>query len=64
MCEENDEIIALIDEMAGAAMSMSQGPQNYEQFMTARSKLIDRINEGFIQTHKVLDAIENLHALI
>ena len=64
MCKENDEIIALIDEVAGAAVSMTRGVQNYEDFMKARSKLISKINEGFIHTHKVTEAIENLHKLI
>lgn len=64
MCKESDELIALIDEMAGAAMSLSKGPQNYEQFMSSRVKLIDKINDSFIHTDKVTKAIENLHKLI
>jgi len=64
MCKESDELIGLIDEVAGAAVSMNQGPQNYEEFIKARTKFINKINESFIHTHKVTKAIEELHKLI
>jgi hypothetical protein len=64
MCRESEELIALIDEVAGAAVSMNQGPQNYEQFMRSRSKLINKINAIRLHTDRVTTAIENLHKLI
>lgn len=64
MCQESDELIALIDEVAGAAVSMNQGPQNYEQFIKCRTQLIDKITAIRIHTDRVTKAIENLHKLI
>jgi hypothetical protein len=64
MCKESDELINLIDEMAGSAMSMNQGPQNYEQFMNSRSKLINKITAIRVHTDMVTRAIEDLHQLI
>jgi hypothetical protein len=64
MCKESEELIALIDEMAGAAASVTQGPQNYEQFMKSRSKLINKITAIRLHTDRVTTAIENLHKLI
>jgi hypothetical protein len=64
MCKESDELIGLIDEMAGAAASVSQGPQNYECFMKTRAKLIEKITAIRIHTDTVTKAIENLHKLI
>ena len=64
MCKESDELIGLIDEMAGSAMSMNQGPQNYECFMRSRAKLIDKITAIRVHTDRVTTAIQNLHKLI
>jgi hypothetical protein len=64
MCKESDELIGLIDEMAGSAMSMNQNPQNYECFMKSRNKLIDKITAIRAHTDTVTKAIDNLHKLI
>lgn len=64
MCQDSEELIALIDEMAGAAASVNQGPQNYECFMKSRTKLINKITSIRSHTDKVTKAIEDLHKLI
>jgi hypothetical protein len=64
MCKESEELIALIDEMAGAAASVAQGPQNYEQFMRSRAKLIEKITAIRVHTDRVTTAIQNLHTLV
>jgi hypothetical protein len=64
MCKESDELIGLIDEMAGAAASVAQGPQNYECFMKARTELINKITAIRIHTDMVTRSIEDLHELI
>ena len=64
MCKESEELIGLIDEIAGAAVSMNQNPQNYECFMRARTQLIDKITAIRVHTDKVTKAIEELHKLI
>ena len=64
MYKEQDELIEILDEVAGAAISMNQGPQSYDCFIKARDRCIRKINEHFNHTHKLTSAIENLHKLV
>ena len=64
MCKNQDELVAIIDEMVGAAVSMNQGAQSYDSFIKARDKGICKIKEHFDKTDRLATAIENLHKLI
>jgi hypothetical protein len=64
MCKKQDELVAIIDEMVGAAVSMSQGAQSYDNFIQARDRGIHKIHEHFDHTNKLAAAIENLHKLV
>ena len=64
MCKNQDELVAIIDEMVGAAVSMNQGAQSYDSFIKARDRGIRKINEHFDYRNKLACAIEDLHKLI
>lgn len=64
MCKEQDELIAIVDEIAGAAVSMNQGAQSYDCFIKARDRYIKKINDSFVHKNKLTEAIQNLHKLI
>lgn len=64
MCKNQDELVSIIDEMVGSAVSMSQGAQSYDCFIKARDKGIRKIKEHFDQRDRLAKAIEDLHKLI
>jgi hypothetical protein len=64
MCKNQDELVEIIDEMVGAAVSMNQGAQTYDSFIRARDKGICKIREHFAYKDRVSAAIEALHKLI
>lgn len=64
MCKNQDELVAIIDEMVGAAVSMHQGAQSYDSFIRARDKGIKKIKEHFDYRDRLASAIEDLHKLI
>jgi len=64
MCNNQDELISIIDEMVGAAVSMNQGAQSYDSFIQARGRGINKIKELFAHNNKLSSAIEDLHKLI
>ena len=39
------ELISLADEMAAGAASLALGPQNYQQFVQARERVVKRVEE-------------------
>lgn len=63
MCKASDELIEIIDEVAGAAVSMNQGPQHYEIFIKARGLCIQKIQDSFIYRDRLTSAIEELHKI-
>lgn len=64
MCKNQDELVAIIDEIAGAAVSMNQGAQSYDSFIRARDRGIAKIRENFEKQNRLATAIEDLHKLI
>jgi hypothetical protein len=64
MCKKEDELVAIIDEMVGAAVSMNQGAQSYDYFIQARDKGMLRIKETFAHNSRLASGIEALHKLI
>lgn len=64
MCNKQDELVAIIDEIAGAAVSMHQGSQSYDSFIKARDRGVRKICESFDYTNKLTLAIENLGKMI
>lgn len=64
MCRNKEELIKIIDEMVGAAVSMNQGAQTYDNFIQARDRGIHKIEEMFDYRDKLTSAIENLTKLI
>ena len=64
MCKDQDELVAIIDEIAGAAVSMNQSPQSYDSFIRARDRGVDKIKRSFVYKNKLTAAIEDLHKLI
>ena len=64
MCKEQEELVSIIDEIAGAAVSMSQGAQSYDSFIRARDKGLQKINESFGYRARLTAAIEDLHKLV
>lgn len=64
MCKREEELLSIIDEMVGSAVSMNQGAQSYDSFISARNKGIKRINELFAHNNKLASAIEDLYKLI
>ena len=64
MYKEQEEILAIIEEMIGAALSLSQGIQNYESFIRARETGIKKIKESFIHRKQLNESIKALHNLV
>lgn len=65
MCKKiEDELISIIDEMAGSAASLNQGAQSYDSFIQARSKGIQKIKQLVAHNSTLASAIEDLHKLI
>ena len=64
MCKNEDELISIIDEMVGAAVSMNQGAQSYDSFIAARDRGIGKIKELFTHNSRLASAIQDLHKLI
>jgi hypothetical protein len=64
MCKNQDELVAIIDEIAGAAVSMNQGAQSYESFIHARDRGVRKIHEHFAYRERLTAAIEDLHKLV
>lgn len=56
-----EELISILDEMAGAAISMHQGAQSYECFIRARDLCMRKITEHYEHLDRLSRAIENLH---
>ena len=59
-----DELVAIIDEIAGAAVSMHQGAQSYDSFIQARDRGIKKIHESYTCRGKLVAAVEDLNKLI
>ena len=59
-----NELISIIDEMVGAAVSMNQGAQSYDSFIQARNRGLKKIRD--LSEHNVLlsNAIKDLNKLI
>jgi hypothetical protein len=59
-----NELISIIDEMVGAAVSMNQGAQSYDSFIQARNKGLNKIKA--LSEHNILlsSAIKDLNKLI
>jgi hypothetical protein len=49
--------------MAGAAMSLQQGAQTYENFIKARDLCMRRITEHYAHLDRLSVAIKNLHRI-
>jgi hypothetical protein len=64
MCKNQEELVAIIDEIAGAAVSMHQGAQSYDSFVRARDMGIKKIRESFEYRDRLAAAIEDLHKLV
>lgn len=64
MCKNSEELVGIIDEMVGAAVSLNQGAQSYDSFIRARDKGIQKIHEHFEYRDRLASAIESLHKLI
>jgi hypothetical protein len=64
MCKQQDELIEIVDEIAGAAVSMNQGAQSYDCFIKARDRGVQKITQHFSRKNKLEEAIESLHKLI
>ena len=64
MCKDQEELVSIIDEMVGSAVSMSQGAQSYDSFIKARDRGIKKIKEHFGHRDRLAAAIENLHKLV
>lgn len=64
MCKNRDELVAIIDEIAGAAVSMHQGAQSYDSFIKARDRGVRKICESFDHTSRLTSAIKNLQQLV
>jgi len=58
-----EELIRILDEMAGAAMSLQQGAQTYENFIKARDLCMRRITEHYAHLDRLSVAIKNLHRI-
>lgn len=63
VCKQ-DELIAIIDEMVGSAVSMNQGAQSYDSFIQARDRGMTKIKELFAHNSKLASAIQDLQKLI
>jgi hypothetical protein len=61
---EENELISIIDEMVGAAVSMNQGAQSYDSFIKARNRGLRKIKH--LSEHNILlsGAIKDLNKLI
>lgn len=64
MCKSGEELVAIIDEMVGSAVSMSQGAHSYETFIRSRDLGIRKIHDLFSYRDRIASAIEDLHKLI
>ena len=64
MYKEQEELLATIEEMIGAALSLNQGIQNYENFIRAREIGIKKIKESFIYKERLNESIKALHNLV
>jgi hypothetical protein len=54
------ELIDIIDEVAGAAASMNQGAQSYDCFIKARERCLEKISAYFIYSNGMRTAIKKL----
>jgi hypothetical protein len=64
MMHREQELINIIDEVAGAAVSMNQGAQNYDSFIKAREKCMEKIHAHFIYSNSMRTAIKKLIDLV
>lgn len=64
MCKNQEELVAIVDEIAGAAVSMNQGAQSYDCFIKARDRGVKKINEHFAYRNKLVDAIQDLRRML
>lgn len=61
---KKQELINIIDELAGAAASMNQGAQSYDCFIRARERCMDKIHEHFTYSDNMRTAIRELQELV
>lgn len=64
MCVKEYELVAILDEMVGAAVSMHTGAQSYDSFIKARNVCVGRIQEAFAHNEKLSNAIQDLAKLV
>lgn len=64
MCIKEDELLAILDEMIGAAVSMQSGAQSYDSFIRARNMCMSKIQETLAHNQKLSFAIQDLAKLV
>lgn len=63
-CNKEKEVLAILDEMVGAAVSMQSGAQSYDSFIKARDLCVARIHETFDRNKRIAAAIQELTELV
>jgi hypothetical protein len=61
---KEQELIDIIDELAGAAVSMNQGAQSYDSFIKARGRCLIKIHDHFVHSNSMSEGIKALQKLI
>jgi hypothetical protein len=64
MCKNAEELMSLIDEMAGAGASLQTAPQNYDNFIRTRDLLKEKVKIIFDREQALCKAIKQLNTLI
>lgn len=64
MCVTTEnELVSILDEMIGAAVSMNSGAHNYDTFIRTRGMCMNKLQEYFAYTNKLSEAIQELSKL-
>lgn len=58
------ELMNIVDELASAAASLSQGAQSYDTFIRARESCKRKLEEHFEKRKEISLAIEKLYKLL
>lgn len=64
MYNREDELLAILDEMIGAAVSMQSGAQSYDSFIRARNMCMNKIQETLAHNQQLSSAIQDLAKLV
>ena len=64
MCKNAEELMSLVDEMAGSGASIREGPQNYDNFIRTRDLLKGKIQVIFDKEQALCKAIKHLNTLL